>query len=734
MNDLSMNRRVFLRGAGAAGGVLAVAINLPQSSLWAASATASDAPATLVPYIVIDSKGAVKLWSPTTEMGQGTHTAHAAIIADELGVDLARVSIETAEPSDPFRRGQPGQTGSMGSGGSWGVRAWAQPLRTAAAQAREMLIETAAERWNVAAQELRAQDGEVLHASGGRRVSFGELAAAASLRQPPDSPALRPPSERRYVGSTSLRRLDVRDKVAGQTVFSADFRRPGMLYACGRLAPVRGAEVARIDRDSLRGLPGIIDVVTFPGGAAVVAGNQWAAMRAASALRIEFTATPGDALDSATISKQMRQGLSAPSRAVARDEGDFDAVRAGAARVISADYEVPYLNHAPMELWSCTVERGADGTWQLWAPTQVQDRTRNTAARTLNVPVEQVRVHTLMLGGGFGRRLADDGVAPAVLVSKALDGRAVKFLWDREEEFLAGFGRPCAMGRLTAALDSQSRLVGLHVRTSGPSMMRSFSPAAVPAELDSFVDFQALQNLAECRYRVGAHRLDYSMRHNHFPTGPWRSVGATQCAFFLETFIDEIARATDRDPLALRRELLAHDARALRVIDTVAERAGWGAAGRGTAVKPLPEGRALGLAYFESYGSLCAQIAEVSLGADGLPRVHRITCVLDCGEIVTPDGVHAQMQGGVLQGLSAAMFEAATLERGAAVERNFDRYRLLRINEAPQWIDTHIIESGAAMGGVGEPPVPPTAPAVANALARLTGVPIRRLPLVPASA
>jgi isoquinoline 1-oxidoreductase beta subunit len=721
MRNMSLDRRAFIGTSG----LLVVAVAFPDGAGAAvAAATAPAAAVTVRPQIVISPSGDVKLWSPTSEMGQGTHTAHAAIIADELGLDIARVTIETAEPADAFRRAGPGGApGSMASGGSMGVRFWAAPLRKAAAQAREMLVAVAATRLGVPATELRAEAGAVLHPASGRRLEFGVLAAEASRLAPPDAPALRPAAERRYVGSTRLKRLDIPAKVDGSAVFSADVRRPGMLFAAARLAPVRGADVARLDRASVSAMPGVLETVAFPGGAAVVATSQWAALRAADALQLEFTATPGDTLDSATMTARMREGLGAESRAVLKDDG-FAAVRDAAARVITADYEVPYLNHAPMEPWSCTVERDPDGVWHLWAPTQAQDRARNAAARTLGVPVEQVRVHTTLVGGGFGRRIMDDGVAGAVLASRAMGGRAVKFFWSREGEFLAGYGRPCAMARLTAALDAEGRVVGLHVRTSGPATGRSLQQAQEAADRDTYVDSQALQHLAECRYRVGARRFDYAMRHNHFPVGPWRAVGATQNAFFLEVFIDEVALATGKDPLALRRELLAHDARALRVVDTVAARAGWG--------RPLPEGHALGLAYYESYGSLCAQVAEVSLGEGGVPRVHRIVAALDCGDVLTPDGVHAQMQGGVLQGLSAAMYEAATLAGGAAQQRNFDSYRLLRINEAPPVVETHIVVSGEPLGGVGEPPLPPTAPAVANALARLRGKPVRSLPLVTA--
>ncbi|MCU0757787.1 MAG: molybdopterin-dependent oxidoreductase [Steroidobacteraceae bacterium] len=732
-----LDRRRFLGAAAGAAGTLSVAVVLPGFVPGAAVAagapvaggTMAAGAVALRPYIEIAPSGAVQLWSPTSEMGQGTHTAHAAIIADELGVELARVTIDTAEPADPFRRrGAAGQPGAMGSGGSMGVRFWVDALRLAAAQAREMLVAAAAARLGVPAGELVAGDGAVRHAASGRALSYGELVAAAAQLAPPAAPPLRPAGERRYVGSAALRRVDTPPKVDGSQVFSADFRRPGMVYACARLAPVRGAAVARFDRASVATLPGVLDVVPFDGGVAVVARGAWQAMRAAEALQVEFAKSPGDALDSAAISAQMREGLGAATRAVAKDEGGFEAARARAARLVTADYEVPYLNHAPMEPWSCTIERDTAGTWRVWAPTQAQDRLRTATARGLGVPLEKVRVHTLRLGGGFGRRLAEDGVPGAVAVAKALDGRPVKFFWTREGEFLMAAGRPCAMARLTAALDADGRVIGLHVRTSGPSMARSFTTLPPTTDLETFVDGQALQNLAEARYRFGAVKLDYAMRHNHVPTGPWRSVGATQCAFFLESFVDEIARATRKDPLALRRELLVHDARALQVVETAAAKAGWGADGRGTPQKPLPKGHALGLAYYESYGSLCAHVAEVSRGADGLPRVHRVVCAIDCGEVVTPDGARAQVEGGIVQGLSAALYEASTIAGGAAAERNFDRYRLLRINEAPTSIEVHFVASGEKLGGIGEPGLPPISAAVANALARLDGTRVRTLP------
>jgi isoquinoline 1-oxidoreductase beta subunit len=720
---MTIDRRQFLQVSSG----LCVAIALPAEALAAKRAAVSGAAAgaatPLVAYITIAPDSSVTVWSPTTEMGQGTHTAHAAIVADELGVDLRAVKVKTASPADPFRRpGAGGGPASMASGGSWGVRHWIGPLRKGAAQARAMLIAAAAARWQVAGSELALINGAVRRADG-KQLTIGELALDAAKLTPPAEVPLRAAGEYRYVGR-ELRRLDIPDKVAGRAVFSSDFTRPNMLYACARMAPVRGAEIARIDDQATRAIKGVRDVVRFPGGVAVVAVSTWAALRGANELKLEFTPTDGDGLDSAAVSAALRNGLDAEARAVARNE-DFAAASAKAAKTISAEYEVPYLAHAPMEPFSCTVEFATDGSVDFWTHTQAQDRVLNATSAALELGKDRIRVHTLYLGGGFGRRLMDDGYAAAALTARAVHQKfkaPVKFFWDRGTEFAQGYVRPTYMTRLSAALDTEGKLLGVSMRTSAPALSRTFVPSSTPIDVTTFVDPSAVQNLNDIRYQFGAFRIEYAARHNHFPLAPWRSVGATQNAFFIEVFVDEIARAAGKDPLALRRELLAHDGRALAVLNQATAKAGWGT--------PLPSGRARGLAYFESYGSLCAQVAEVSM-VSGEPRVHRIVCALDCGDVITPDGARAQIEGGIMQGLSAALFEAQTLAGGASVQRNFDSYRLLRIGEAPK-IEAHFVISKQPLGGVGEPPLPPTAPAVANALAALRGKPVRRLPLVSA--
>lgn len=701
-----ISRRQFL----SAGGGLLVAFSVPLPAACAATGR-PQGPGNLTAYLGIGADGGVTLFSPTTEMGQGTHTGHAVIIADELGVPLERVRVETGEPADPFRR-----NGSMSSGGSWGVRAWHEPLRKVAAQAREMLVAAAATRLDVPVAELVAEDGEVRHPPSARHLPFAALVADAGRLAPPAEPSLRPASSRRYVGRR-VPRVDIPAKVRGEPVFASDIVRPGMVYACARLSPVFGAAVESMDPAPALAVPGVRRVIGIPGGAAVVADNSWAAMRGAGALAIRFRATAHDALDSSIISRQMRAGLDADARAIeARGDGDVAAAFAAAADTFEATYEAPYLSHAPLEPWTCTLELDAEGVLHLWAPSQAQDRYRTTAAQAAGLPPERVRIHTTLLGGGFGRRLGADGVPGAVATALAL-GQPVKFFWRREDEMAQGWYRPAQVARLRAAIDADGRVTGLAVRTAGPSMVSTFAPSGLP---EGQLDGSSVQCLRDTRYRVAAFQVDWVRVDQPVPMAPWRAVGATQNGYFMECFLDELAAKLGRDPYQLRRELLAHDSRALGVIDAAARAAGWG--------EPLPAGRARGMAYVESYGSLCAEVAEVSI-RDGRPFVHRVVCALDCGSVVLPDGVRSQVEGGVIQGLSAALGEQVRIANGGAADTNFDTYPLLRMMDAPERIETLIIESGEAMGGVGEPPLPPIAPAVANALFALTGKPVRRLPL-----
>ena len=711
---VALERRSLLGAAGAL--VLGFAVPLPAARQASAQANPPVRPpmtggaGTLTAYLAIAPDGGITLYSPTTEMGQGTWTGHVAIVADELGADPARIAVENPHPAAPYRR-DVGAGPAMGSGGSWGVRYWYQPLREAAARARAALVAVAAERLGVPAAELRAEGHHVVHAASGRRLAFGELAAAAAQRPLPDSATLRPASELKLIGR-GMPRIDIPAKTHGGTVYSIDLKLPGMVYAYARVSPVFRAELDSFNAASARAVPGVLDVVAIPGGAAVVASSMWAAIRGGQALEIRWKPTPHDAITSADITAAMKDGLAQPQGAVARNDGDVDAALRSAARVVEAEYEVPFLSHTPLEPWNINVRIEGDRL-EIWAPTQNQDRLLNRVVRETNWDREKIRLHTMMQGGGFGRRLYEDMPSAAVIVARAV-GKPVKMFWTREDEIGQGWGRPAQMARFRAALDAQGKVTGLWVRTAGTSMARDFN------NFQGELDASSVQTLNDTRYRTGAYRVDYVRRQAPVPSMPWRSVGATQNGFFMESFLDELAQAAGKDPVALRRELLAHDPRALRVVNTAAEKAGWGT--------PLPAGRARGFAFVESYGSLCAQVAEVSM-ENGRPRVHRVVVALDCGSQVLPDGIRSQVEGGVIQGISTAMGEKLEIAAGRVQNANFDGYNLLRTDEAPTLIETHVIESGERMGGVGEPPVPPTTPALVNAVSALLGRRIRKLPL-----
>jgi isoquinoline 1-oxidoreductase beta subunit len=706
----ALDRRALLKSSGAL--VLAFALPGAREAVAAAGIAAAEAQANLTGYLMLSADGRATVLSPTSEVGQGTHTAHAAILADELGLDMAKVSVRAGLPAPAFRRGQ-GPMAQMSTGGSWGVRSWIDPLRKAGAQARAMLSQAAAAQWQVPVAEVSIADGEAVHGKTGRRAPLGALVEAAAKIAPPENPPLRDKSEYRYIGNAQLQRLDIPPKVTGEAKFAFDHALPGMVYACAKLVPVFRGAVERFDDGETRKVKGVIDVVAIPHGLAVVAENSWAALQGAEKLKITAKPHSLDGLDSEKISAAMKDGLAAANAPVGKSEGDVDAAFKAAATIVEADYEVPYLAHTPMEPWNATVKIEG-GAVDIWVPTQGQDRVAIAAAEALGLKPEDIRVHTPYVGGGFGRRLQSDGVAGAALVAKAV-GRPVKFFYTRDDTG-SGYFRPAQMAKMKAALDSQGKVTAISARVSGPALWAAFRGGLDETKADLF----STQNLLDIRYKPANYRVDNAIRHNDVTISAWRAVGATHNAFFMEAFIDEVAAAAGKDPVQLRRELLSHDPRALKVIDVAAEKGDWG--------KPLAAGRARGFAYFESYGSLCAQVAEVSL-EDGAPKVHKVVCVLDCGSLVLPDGARSQVEGGVIMGLSAALYEKATIAEGALVERNFDAYRIMRMNEAPPLVEAHFIESGEAMGGIGEPPTPPAFAVVVNALAALTGKRVRTLPV-----
>lgn len=695
-----LNRRAFLATTGA------FTLSFTVAPLASAQATAAPA---WTAYLAIGADGRVHLHSPTTEMGQGTHTAHAAIIADEIGVPLAWVTVDTPEPSDPFRRG-----GQMGSGGSLGVRAWWDALRKVGASARQSLINAGAAKAKVPAAEVTIVDGKLLRA-GKPLMSLGEAAKLAAAA-PAVEGTPKDPKTYTIVGK-STPRVDIPAKVRGEPIFSSDFTLPGMVYACAVLSPVWTGKVAKLNDAPALAVKGVERVVAFDGGAAVVAKTQWAAMKGAQALEVSWASTAYDGLSSDAISAAMLMGLDKDAEAIGARNDDVTAAFAGAAKMVEADYEVPYIAHTPMEPFSVTLAPTADGGLELWGPFQTQDRNRGTAAKSAGLPVEKVRLHTLMLGGGFGRRLGDDGIPSAVAVVMALK-KPVKVFWRREDEIGQGWYRPAQVARMKAALDKDGKLTAFHIRTAGPSMRDSFAPGGLPK---GQIDGSSVQILPEILYKFPTYKIDWVRVDQVIPMAPWRSVGATQNGYFVESFIDEVALAAGKDPVQLRRELLADNPRALKVIDAAAKAGDWG--------KPLPKGHARGFAFVYSFASLCAHVVEASL-TDGVVTVHKVTCVIDCARVVTPDGARNQMEGGIVQGLSTALFEGIEVANGSCQNRNFDGYRIMRMNEAPKVIETIFIENDEpVLGGIGEPGLPPATPALVNALARLTGKPIRKLPI-----
>ena len=692
-----MGRREFLARTGAAAAGLVLSVPLRQAL--------AAAPARLEPnaFLSVGEGGDVDVWVARSEMGQGVRTALPMIVADELGVDLGRVRVREAL-ADPCY-------GQMMTVGSTSVRNGWEPLRKAGATAREMLVAAAAARWRVPAGACWAERGEVL-GPGGRRTPFGELVSRASRLPVPADPPLRDPATFRLVGRP-LHRLDSAEKLTGRAVFGIDVVRPGMLYGAVARAPAWGAKVASFDGARALEVPGVRGVHPVSTGVAVVASSTWAAFRGREALQVSWDEGPNAGLDSAEIHRSLETGLMSPT-GTARKDGAGAAALEGAARRIEAVYELPFLAHAPLEPMNCTAEVRR-GSAEIWAPTQGPQQLQEAVARALGLEAREVVVHTTLLGGGFGRRANPDFAVEAAEVARAA-GAPVKVTWDREDDLAHDRFRPVSLHRLAGGLDAQGRVVAWAHRVAAPSILMqalgrpSFAPGGPP---------DVVSGAHDPPYAFPALEVDYALVETAVPVWYWRSVYPSQTAFANECFVDELAAAAGRDPLELRLELLAHDPRMAAVVRLAAQRSGWGA--------PLPAGRGRGMACHLDVGTRVAEVAEVSV-ADGVVRVLRVVAAVDCGLCVNPDIAAGQIEGGIVFGLSAALKGEITVERGRVRERSFDDYPLLRLDEAPS-VEVHFVESAAPPAGLGEPGVPPIAPAVANAVFAATGVRARRLPL-----
>jgi isoquinoline 1-oxidoreductase beta subunit len=607
--------------------------------------------------------------------------------------------------------GNPNAGGNQFTAGSRSIRDLLTVWRRAGAAAREMLVAAAAKAWSVPVAECYAEQGAVYHRPTGRRLAYAELAGRAAAIPVPQSPTLKTPDQFRFIGK-GVPRLDTPDKVTGRAIYGIDVTVPGMLVATVLRCPVFGGTVAGFDATRALAVKGVRHVVRISSGVAVVAGDYWTARRGRDALAVTWDEGPNARLDSETISRAYAALAEQPGP-VARREGDTLAALGKATRTIEGVYEVPFLAHATMEPQNCTAHVRPDGC-DVWVPTQNQTRTQREAMRLTGLPREKVRVHTTMLGGGFGRRGEVDFVAEAVETSKAV-GAPVKVIWSREDDIRHDFYRPATYNVLRAALDDRGMPVAWFHRIVGPGILiqkRMAQPGAI--------DRAAVEGAANVPYAFPNVQVEFHHKDFGVPVGFWRSVGASQNAFITESFVDELAHAAGKDPYEYRRGLLGRSPRHRGVLELAAARAGWDA--------PPPPGRHRGIAVAFSYGSWAAEVAEVSVAEDGTVRVHRVVCAIDCGLAVNPDQVRAQMEGGIVWGLTAALRGRITLADGRVEQSNFHDYPMLRLYEMPV-VEVHIVPSAEAPGGVGEPAVPPLAPAVTNAVFAATGRRIRRLPI-----
>ncbi|HKK04685.1 MAG TPA: molybdopterin-dependent oxidoreductase [Gammaproteobacteria bacterium] len=653
------------------------------------AAPAAGREVTLDDWIRIAPDGTVTVQINHSEMGQGVTTALAMLIGEELEVDPARIRTEFAPAAPRYRNPI---FDEQTTGGSTSVRGEWERLSEAGARARVRLIKAAAQRWRVRQKDCTAEDGTVVHRPSGWRLGYGELAEAAARVDAPKRVTLKPAGSRRWVGH-ALARLDIPDMATGRTVYGMDVTLPDLRVASIERCPVIGGGVASFDASGVNSVPGVERVVEMSHGVAVVARDSWSALQGRKALHVEWEAGPNRDLDSAAIDAQLRAALE-------RDgEVQYKAGRnpRQAGRIVEAEYVTAPLAHATLEPMNCTA-RITDGLCEVWIGTQSQEATRDTAAEVSGLPRSQVRVHSQFLGGGFGRRLETDMVAEAVALAQAVEA-PVQVIWTRPDDMQHDFYRPAHRARLRAALDRDGWPLAWWQRSAG-------------AELAGDV-------FAELPYAVRNRRSEFVEVDSPLPAGAWRSVGAGQDAFVMESFIDELAGAAGRDPFEYRRALLQHAPRHLAVLERAAEAADWG--------EPLPGARHRGIAVYSCFGSYVAQVAEVSVH-DGQVRVHRVVCAVDCGRLVNPDIVRAQIEGGVAFGLSAALKEAVSVQHGRVQQATFEDYPILTLPEMPE-VEVHITESDEAPGGVGEPGVPPIAPAVANAVAAATGVRLRALPL-----
>ncbi len=701
-NSLTHNtRRDFLKLGVLAGGGLVLGIGLSGCS----KPTAIGAGGQPVAWLRIAGDNTITVLVDKSEMGQGVYTALTQLLAEELGVALEAIRVEAAPVGAVYTNNL---LGAQITGGSTSVRDGWEKLRKAGAQARSMLVQAAAAQWGVGADTLKVDSGAVVN--GRKRLTFGELAEAAAKLPVPTEVTLKPAKEFTLVGKPA-KRLDTASKLDGSAIYGIDVKLPGMLHGAFAQCPTLGGKLASFDAVQAKTMPGVKDVVGADNGVVVIADHYWQAYKALGAVKIKWDAGANASLDNDAIRARLRKAANRNGRSV-RNDGNAAAALKGAAKVVRATYELPMLAHATLEPQCCTADVRVDSA-DVYAPTQTQTIAQATAAAVVGLKPEQVKIHTTLLGGGFGRRLEVDFIGAAMIASKAV-GKPVKVIWSREQDMTHDTYRPPAFDTVAGGLDASGKLVAWKLDLTGPSITARMFPPVVETAIDPF----AIEAASNYPYDVPHIAVNYNREEIGIDVGYWRSVSHALNCFVAESFMDELASAAGKDPYAFRAAMLDKQPRFKRVLDEAASRAGWGKA---------PAGHYQGIALMEGYGTYMAQVAEVSM-KDGTLTIHRITCAVDCGQMVNPNIVDQQIEGSILFGLTAALWGDITLVRGEVQQRNFDTYRMLRLPEAPR-IDVHLLESGEAPGGVGEPGTAVVGPALANAIFAATGKRLRSLPI-----
>ena len=718
MNRSAISRRRFLQGSAAAAGSLVVGFHVPFIGSAGAQTAAASSPE-INAWVVVKPDDTVVIRIARSEMGQGTLTGLAQLVAEELECDWARVTTEYPTPGQSAARNRP--WGSFGTGGSQGIRGSEKYVRVGGATARMMLVQAAADEWKAPVAECSVAKGVIIHGPSQRTTTYGKVAKAAAQLTPPTDVKLKDPKDWKLAGKR-MARLDTVDKTTGKQVYGMDLKLPGMLNAAIKECPVFGGKVKSVDDSAVLKRAGVKKVLRVGDSAvAVVADTWWRAKTALDALKIEWDEGPNAKASSAAFAEVLKAGLTANDAVVGNKVGDAPGAIAGAVRKIEATYSYPHQNHACMEVMNATA-RWTPSRCEVWAPTQNGEGALAATSEAAGLPLAQCEMYKIHLGGGFGRRGATDYIKQAVLIAKQMPGTPVKLLWSREEDMAQGRYHPVTQCKLTAGLDAEGNINALHMRIAGQSILAGVAPQNIKDGKDPVV-FQGLNAPgpeSSLMYTFPNFLVDHAMRNPHVPPGFWRGVNLNQNTIYLECFIDELALATNQDPLTLRRKLLVNNPKALAVLNTAADKAGWD--------QPAAKGVFRGLAQTHGFASYVAACAEVSVSDDGVLKIHRIVAATDCGYAVNPQQIEAQVEGSFAYGLSAALYGECTVKDGRIEQSNFHNYRALALADMPK-VETHIVASGGFWGGVGEPTIAVAAPAVLNAIFAATGKRIRDLPL-----